>query len=68
MLLPCPYWVSYSEIIKLAEGNPIEIPSSIESDFKVTANDLEAAITSKTKMLMFSSHVTLVEQFIHKRN
>ena len=55
VLLPCPYWVSYSEIIKLAEGNPIEIPSSIESDFKVTANDLEAAITSKTKMLMFSS-------------
>ena len=55
VLLPCPYWVSYSEIIKLAEGNPIEIPSSIDSDFKVTANDLEAAITSKTKMLMFSS-------------
>ena len=55
VLLPCPYWVSYSEIIKLAEGKPIEIPSSIESDFKVTANDLEAAITSKTKMLMFSS-------------
>ena len=55
VLLPCPYWVSYSEIIKLAEANPVEIPSSIESDFKVTADDLEKAITSKTKMLMFSS-------------
>ena len=55
VLLPCPYWVSYSEIIKLAEGTPIEIPSSIDSDFKVTAADLERAITSKTKMLMFSS-------------
>ncbi len=55
VLLPCPYWVSYSEIIKLAEGTPIEIPSSIDSDFKVTADDLERAITSKTKMLMFSS-------------
>ncbi len=55
VLLPCPYWVSYSEIIKLAEANPVEIPSSIDSDFKVTADDLEAAITSKTKMLMFSS-------------
>jgi len=55
VLLPCPYWVSYSEIIKLAEGTPIEIPSFIDSDFKVTAADLERAITSKTKMLMFSS-------------
>ena len=55
VLLPCPYWVSYSEIIKLAEANPVEIPSSIDSDFKVTADDLEKAITSKTKMLMFSS-------------
>tara|TARA_B100001248_G_C27397658_1_gene466874 strand:- start:2781 stop:3977 length:1197 start_codon:yes stop_codon:yes gene_type:complete len=55
VLLPCPYWVSYSEIIKLAEGTPIEIPSSIDSDFKVTAADLERGITSKTKMLMFSS-------------
>ena len=55
VLLPGPYWVSYSEIIKLAEANPVEIPSSIDSDFKVTADDLEKAITSKTKMLMFSS-------------
>ena len=55
VLLPCPYWVSYSEIIKLAEGVPVEVKSNINSDFKVTADQLEAAITSKTKMLMFSS-------------
>tara|TARA_B100000214_G_C23965192_1_gene627342 strand:- start:270 stop:1466 length:1197 start_codon:yes stop_codon:yes gene_type:complete len=55
VLLPCPYWVSYAEIIKLAEGVPIEIPSNIDADFKVTAKDLEIAITSNTKMLMFSS-------------
>ena len=55
VLLPCPFWVSYSEIIKLAEAVPIEIPSSITSDYKVTAQQLEAAITPKTKLLMFSS-------------
>ena len=55
VLLPAPYWVSYSEIVKLAEGNPIEIPSSIDNDFKVTAKEIEKYITPKTKILMFSS-------------
>ena len=55
VLLPAPYWVSYSEIVKLAEGNPIEIPSSIDSDFKVTSKEIEKYITPKTKILMFSS-------------
>ena len=55
VLLPCPYWVSYAEIVKLAEGTPIEIPSTIDSDFKVTPDELESAITPKTKILMFSS-------------
>jgi aspartate aminotransferase len=55
VLLPCPFWVSYSEIIKLAEGVPVEVPSSIDSDFKVTPEQLEAAITPNTKLLMFSS-------------
>jgi aspartate aminotransferase len=55
VLLPCPYWVSYAEIIKLAEGVPVEIKSTIESDFKITPSQLEASITSKTKMIMFSS-------------
>ena len=55
VLLPCPYWVSYAEIIKLAEGIPVEVPSSIDSDFKVTPEELEAVITPNTKLLMFSS-------------
>ena len=55
VLLPCPYWVSYAEIIKLAEGIPTEVPSNINTDFKVTAEEIEAAITPKTKMLIFSS-------------
>ena len=55
VLLPCPYWVSYAEIIKIADGIPVKIASSIDSDFKVTPQDIEAAITPKTKMLMFSS-------------
>ncbi len=55
VLLPCPYWVSYAEIIKLAEGVPVEISSTIASDFKVSAEQIEKAITPKTKLLMFSS-------------
>jgi len=55
VLLPAPYWVSYFEIIKLAEGTPVEISSSIETDFKVSPELLEAAITPKTKLLLFST-------------
>ena len=55
VLLPCPYWVSYTEIVKLAEGVPVEVPSTIDSDFKVTPEQLGAAITPKTKLLIFSS-------------
>ncbi len=55
VLLPCPYWVSYAEIVKLAEGVPVEVPSSIASDFKVSPEELEAVITPNTKLLMFSS-------------
>ncbi|PKA82324.1 aspartate aminotransferase [Ulvibacter sp. MAR_2010_11] len=55
VLLPAPYWVSYADISKLAGGVPVEIPSSIESDFKVTPEALEAAITPKTKMMIYSS-------------
>jgi len=55
VLLPAPYWVSYVDIVNLAEGSPIEIASSIENDFKVTASEIENKITSKTKLLMFSS-------------
>ena len=55
VLLPAPYWVSYFEIIKLAEGSPVEVPSSIEADFKVSPEQLEAAITPNTKLLLFST-------------
>ncbi|MGB2305024.1 MAG: pyridoxal phosphate-dependent aminotransferase [Flavobacteriaceae bacterium] len=55
VLLPAPYWVSYSAIATLAEAKSIIIPSSIESDFKITPKQLEAAITPKTKLIMFNS-------------
>jgi aspartate aminotransferase len=55
VILPCPYWVSYNDIVKLNEGIPVEVKTSIATDFKITAAQLEAAITSKTKMIWFSS-------------
>ena len=55
VILPCPYWVSYAEIVKLAEGIPVEVPTTLESNFKMTPEQLEAAITPKTKMLWYSS-------------
>jgi len=55
VILPCPYWVSYADIVKLNDGVPVEVPTSIDTDFKMTPAQLEAAITPKTKMLWFSS-------------
>jgi aspartate aminotransferase len=55
VLLPAPYWVSYSEIVKLAGGIPISIPTSIADDFKISPEDLEGAITPKTRMVIYSS-------------
>ncbi|OFY90572.1 MAG: aspartate aminotransferase [Bacteroidetes bacterium RIFCSPLOWO2_12_FULL_31_6] len=55
VIILAPYWVSYSEIIKLAEGKSIILPSTIETDFKVSAAQIKAAITDKTRMLWFSS-------------
>ena len=55
VLLPAPYWVSYSDISKLAGGVPVEIPTTIESDFKITPESLKASISSKTKMMIYSS-------------
>lgn len=55
VILPAPYWVSYYEIIKLSGGVPVEVPTSVETDFKMTAEQLEKAITPKTKMMWFSS-------------
>lgn len=55
VLLPAPYWVSYSAIATLAEATYKEIPSSIDTDFKITPAQLEAAITPKTKLIFFNS-------------
>ena len=55
VLLPAPYWVSYSAIATLAEAKSVIIPSSIETDFKITPDQLENAITPKTKLVMFNS-------------
>ena len=55
VILPAPYWVSYSDIVQLAEGTPVEVPTTIETDFKMTPAQLKAAITPRTKMLWFSS-------------
>lgn len=55
VLLPAPYWVSYAAIAELAEGKCVEIPTGIESNFKVTAEQLEKHITENTKMIIFSS-------------
>lgn len=55
VIVPTPYWVSYSEMIKLAEGETVFINATVENEFKITAEQLEAAITPNTKMFMFSS-------------
>ena len=52
VLLPAPYWVSYSAISILSEATYVEIPSSIEADFKITPEQLEAAITPKSKLFL----------------
>ena len=55
VLIPTPFWVSYPEMVKLAEGKPVYITTKIDTDFKVTPEQIAKAITSKTKMFIFSS-------------
>ncbi|MBQ6667981.1 MAG: pyridoxal phosphate-dependent aminotransferase [Bacteroidales bacterium] len=55
VVIPTPYWVSYREIVKVADGECVYVKTAIENDFKVTAEQLEKAITPKTKLIMFSS-------------
>lgn len=55
VILPCPYWVSYADLIKLNDGVPVEVKTTIATDFKMTPGQLRAAITTKTKMIWFSS-------------
>lgn len=55
VIIPTPYWVTYSELVKIARGKVVEIRSTVENGFKITAKELEAAITDKTKVFLFSS-------------
>lgn len=55
VIIPAPYWVSYPQMVKLAGGVPVIVPAGIEQDFKVTANQLKIAITSKTKLIILCS-------------
>ena len=55
VIIPAPYWVSYPQMVKLAGGNPVIIPTGFAQNFKMTASQLEAAITPKTKMLIICS-------------
>ena len=55
VILPTPYWVSYSDITKIAGGVPVDIPTTLEDNFKITPAQLEAAITPRTKMVWLSS-------------
>ncbi len=55
VIVPAPYWVSYLEIVKVAEGKSVVVNAGIEDDFKVSAEDLERAITPKTKLIIFST-------------
>jgi len=55
VIMPSPYWVSYKEIVKLAEGVAVYLDATIEQDFKITPKQLEQAITPKTKLIIYSS-------------
>ena len=55
VIIPAPYWVSYPDMVLLAGGTPVVVPCGIETDFKMTPQQLEAAITPKTKWLIFNS-------------
>lgn len=55
VILPAPYWVSYREMIKLGEGNMVLIPTTVDTNFKISPEQLEAAITPRTKVFCFSS-------------
>jgi aspartate aminotransferase len=55
VILPTPYWVSYKELIKLAEGVAVPIPAKVENEYKITARQLKEAITPKSRLFMFSS-------------
>ena len=69
VIIPTPYWVTYSELVKIASGKVVEVRTSLESGFKITPAQLEAAITDKTKVFhVFFSLQSHQELYIAKRN
>ena len=66
VILPAPYWVSYRDIVKLADAVPVEVKTTIDADFKMTPEQLRAAITDKTRMLWFSSPCNPSGSFYHQ--
>ena len=60
VIIPAPYWVTYEEIVKMAEGVPVIIEASIENDFKISEDELRNAINDKTRLMTVSyTHLTL---------
>jgi aspartate aminotransferase len=55
VIIPAPFWVTYSELVKMAGGIPVILPSLLENDYKITATEVEAAITDRTVLFLFSS-------------
>lgn len=55
VIIPAPYWVTYTEVVKMADGIPVIVPTTYEAGYKMTASQLKGAITSKTKILMINS-------------
>lgn len=66
VIIPAPFWVSYLEILKIAEGTPVFINTKIESDFKISAEQLEKAITPKSKLIMLSTPCNPTGSVYHK--
>lgn len=68
VIIPAPYWVSYPDMVLLAGGTPVAVEATLEANFKITAAQLEAAITPKTKWFLFNSPPTPPGRGIHGRN
>lgn len=68
VIIPVPYWVSYGEQVKLAEGKPVFVSSTQEQSFKVSVAQLEAVRTDKTKAIILNSPSTQLVLFIRKKN
>lgn len=68
VIIPAPYWVSYPQMVKLAGGTPVIVNAGFEQDFKITPEQLEAAITPKTRMLILARQAILRVVFILRKN